>query len=110
MRVTIIIAAVVVVSTLGLTACGGGGGSATADAQLAADNVRSAMPSAEAYYADHDSYAGMSSEILREQYDGALPDISVDSASDEAYCIEETVGEETFKAQRPGGEVERGSC
>lgn len=72
--------------------------------QLQAD-VRSAVPSAEAYYADHGTYHGISSRELRRDYDSALPaDVKAGGTRD-SYCIQAAGGGLAYHFDGPGGEV-----
>lgn len=91
-----------------LSATPSAGFSTRAARNAAQANVRAAVPSAEAYYSDHGGYAGMTTEKLR-QYDYALPEVTVASTA-QAYCLEATVGTETFSVSRPGGSVVPRPC
>jgi type IV pilus assembly protein PilA len=92
-------------------------------------NIRAAVPSAEAYFADKGTYATMlttdpavgAPNGLKEQYDSGL---KVDNGSNHgvrlagaglpsatAYCLEATGhGTQEFKFSGPGGEVVSGGC
>jgi hypothetical protein len=71
--------------------------------------VRSAVPSVEAFYFDHNHYSGMTVPKLR-RYDNALRNVTVVSATEEAYCIESTVEGETVSISGPGGSVVSRPC
>jgi hypothetical protein len=71
------------------------------DAANAQANVRVAVPSAEAYYADHGNYSGMTAELLRQYDSGVSAGLTVASATAGTYCIEDTVGTETFSFRGP---------
>src|SRR3954447_8076089 len=67
-----------------------------ANQSAAAADVRSAIPSAEAYFSDHDNYTGMTLALLR-GYDSGLklggdPVIHAATATDpQRYCLSMTV-------------------
>jgi hypothetical protein len=72
--------------------------------------VRSAVPAAEAYYADHGTYEGMTLDALR-RLDVALnPQLRVASADTSGYCIDFRSGEGAAHTDGPGGEVADGPC
>src|SRR5919201_1564254 len=67
------------------------------DAAQAQSNVRAAIPAIEAWYADHGTYAGITLEALRQQYDYGIPtELKIARAWKHAYCIESTVAGETY--------------
>ena len=74
-----------------------------ANDKAAAANVRSAIPSAEAYYADHGSYTGMTEAILASTYDSGIAstDVKVDhrvTATGDTFCHRQ--GTSTAAGQR----------
>jgi len=82
-------------------------------------NIRSAVPSAEAWYADNGSYTGMSTALLKSSYDSGLkttgshpvtlPAGAWQSAS--TYCFQATgAAGNDFHFSGPGGEVAAGAC
>jgi type IV pilus assembly protein PilA len=79
-----------------------------ANEKAAASNVRAAVPSAEAYYADHNSYtdAGLpfTEANLKANYDSG---IQVDQAFGDAdsYCFSYKSGDYVGKVVGPGGTV-----
>jgi hypothetical protein len=109
-------AALVSMLCVALAGCGGGGvqseawesgGAASSDAQA---NVRAAIPAMEAYYADNGTYAGVSMEKLRATYDSTLPEARIALADKRTYCIESTVGGETFSKHGPAADITAGTC
>jgi hypothetical protein len=75
----------------------------------AAAAVRSAIPAAEAYGADHGSYKGLTVDALR-SYDHAVGDVSVVVAGRARYCIERSAEGVTFSFTGPRGELVPVAC
>jgi type IV pilus assembly protein PilA len=82
-------------------------------------NVRAAVPSAEAYYADNGTYTGMNVAGLKLNYDSGLKSTGAHAVTlspdpvvaPGAYCFEATGhGTQEFHFSGPGGEVTSGSC
>jgi hypothetical protein len=82
----------------------------TDDASAAEATVRASIPAVEAYYADHGSYAGMTPEGLRTEYDRSIGDIVVVAAQKTAYCVESTVGTATASYRGPAGPLAPVGC
>jgi type IV pilus assembly protein PilA len=89
-----------------------------ANKSAATADVRSALPSAEAYYSDNNTYADVGSPIffnsatggiayLKATYDSGLKlDHSFGNAT--AYCLDITVGGQKAYVLGPGGTVDSG--
>ena len=78
--------------------------------QKAADSdVRSAIPSAEAYYSDHDSYSGMNVAALESIDAGTKIDSVVLSSGNMTYCLDKTVGGKQARATRGQGIISSGN-
>ena len=81
-------------------------------------NVRSAVPSAEAWYADNQSYTGMTTALLKSTYDSGLKiaaggnhGVTLVGTPGTAYCFQATGATgSNYKFAGPGGEVVAGSC
>ena len=74
-------------------------------------NVRAAVPSVEAYYADEGTYVGMSLAEL--QLIDPSVKVAVDTAENGAstYCIYNTEpSSPVFRKRNPGGAIESGGC
>jgi prepilin-type N-terminal cleavage/methylation domain-containing protein len=81
-----------------------------ANKSAAQANVRASIPAVEAYYADNNTYAGASLSYLQSTYDQGVKNIVIQSVSSTTYCIESTVGAETWKKAGPGADILTGSC
>ena len=75
-----------------------------ANNKAAQSNLRAAIPSAEAFYADSatGSYSGMTPAALASIDSGISKTLTVASATDTAYCLTDTVGGKTWSVQGPG--------
>jgi type IV pilus assembly protein PilA len=71
-------------------------------------NLRAAIPSIEAYFADYNTYAGMTVATLK-AYDAGIK-ISVKSAAATTYCVLNQVGTFTYYKAGPGGAITTVSC
>jgi hypothetical protein len=79
--------------------------------QAAAANVRSAIPSLEAFYADHGTYGGADISALRRDYDpGIDPTVKLGWLETGRYCLESTVEGQTASVPGPNGEIVFGGC
>jgi type IV pilus assembly protein PilA len=74
-------------------------------------NVRSAIPSMEAFYSDNSTYVGATDVVLRATYDSGLA-ASVTTAllTATTYCIQSVVGGQTYSVDGPGGTIAAGAC
>ena len=87
----------------------GASGSESVEASAAQANVRGAIPAIEAYYADNNTYSGVTLAALQE-YDYGVKEVKVVTANDQTYCLESTAGGETYSKAGPGGEILPGPC
>ncbi len=79
--------------------------------RVAAANVRSAIPSLEAFYADHGTYGGADIPALRRDYDpGIDPSVKLGWVETGRYCLESTVEGQTARVTGPNGEIVLGGC
>ena len=81
-----------------------------ANKSAAQANVRSLIPAVEAYFADNNTYSGATLAYLQTTYDQGVKNIVIQSASATTYCVESTVGAETFKKSGPGADIVTGTC
>ncbi len=65
-------------------------------------NLRAALPSAEAYYADNGTYVAMDATALNAIDTGVSPTLTVASAAAGAYCLTDTVSGKTWSVAGPG--------
>lgn len=76
-------------------------------------NVRSILPSIESYYADNNSYSGMTLTALRTNYDQAL-DLSkyTLTATSTTYCVQSPQGTGTtvWRKNGPAAAMENTNC
>jgi type IV pilus assembly protein PilA len=79
-----------------------------ANQRAAAADVRAAVPSAEAYVADNDSYAGLTKAAMLAYDSGLKVDHVTESGT--AYCIDMTVGGQLASFRGPGGDVAEGAA
>ena len=65
-------------------------------------NLRAALPSAEAFYADNGAYTGMNAAALLAIDSGVSPTLAVASAGASTYCLTDTVSGKTWSVAGPG--------
>ena len=88
-----------------------------ADAQA---NLRQAIPSAEAYYSDNNTYAGLAvgpvagpNNDLKDYDTGLSGDVAVGPAAQQtatSYCIQASHGGFDYHIVGPGGNIVSGTC
>ncbi len=73
----------------------------------AQSNVRAAVPSVEAWYADKNGYASLNTTSLKASYDSGLsPKVTVNTKTATAYCLQASgSGAKLFYYSGPGGTV-----
>jgi type IV pilus assembly protein PilA len=71
----------------------------------AASNVRSAIPDAEAFYSDNQTYVGMNLAALQAIDKGVASSLAVSGTSATGYCLSNTQGSHTAEVHGPGGTV-----
>jgi type IV pilus assembly protein PilA len=81
-----------------------------ANKSAAQANVRASIPAIEAYFADNNTYAGATLAFLQTTYDAGVKNIFIQSAGTTTYCIQSTVGAETWKKSGPGADIITGAC
>jgi len=67
----------------------------------AQSNLRAALPSAEAYYADHGTYVGMDTTDLVAFDSGISRTLTVASVTTKTYCLTDTVSSHTWSLAGP---------
>jgi type IV pilus assembly protein PilA len=86
---------------------------ARAEKSAAKANVRAAMPSVEAFYADNGTYNGITLLRLKTSYDAGVKVVIGAAASQTAtqYCVKSTVGASTAHVTGPAGAITlAGNC
>ncbi len=77
-------------------------------------NIRAAIPSAEAYFADFGTYATMTKPLLLVIDSGIAPSLTVPAGAwltATTYCLEDTQGSQTWHVNRPSpGTYVSGAC
>lgn len=82
-----------------------------ANASAAKANVRAAIPSIEAFFADHNTYSGMGSATTTTlvKYDSGVK-VTVVSAGASTYCVSSQVGNKTFYKNGPAADITSFPC
>ena len=73
-------------------------------------NVRAAVPGLEAYAADHNTYVGATSAVLQASYDSGIKHIVAKNHTATNYCLESTVGPQTYHKSGPAADIQTGAC
>jgi type IV pilus assembly protein PilA len=83
-----------------------------AEAKAAASDVRAAIPDAEAYFSDNNTYVGMDAAALAAIDSGISAAVTPANQTANSYCLEATVGSHTSHVNGPGGSVaaDNGGC
>jgi type IV pilus assembly protein PilA len=76
----------------------------------ATSNLRVAVPAIHSYYADNDTYAGMSLAGLQSTYSPGVQGIEVLSAGATSYCVRAVVEGRTWYQRGPGGPITQTAC
>jgi len=81
-----------------------------AEKAAAQADVRASIPGVEAYYADHNTYSSLTSAVLKASYDQGIKNVAVIRATGASYCIQSTVGQNTYKKGGPAADINSGAC
>ncbi len=73
-------------------------------------NVRAAIPGVEAFFADFNTYAGVSPAFLQSNYDQGIKNITVPTATSSTYCIQSDVGGKIWRKNGPPADLENVAC
>ena len=73
-------------------------------------DVRAAIPGVEAFYADHNTYSNLTSAVLKASYDQGIKNVNVIRKTAVSYCIQSTVGQNTYKKGGPAADITSGAC
>ena len=80
-----------------------------ANKRAAQSNVREAIPSAEAFYSDNNTYATMTKASLTAIDSGISSSLTVGTTTLGGYCLSDTIGGKTAGVHGPGGKVTMGT-
>jgi type IV pilus assembly protein PilA len=72
-------------------------------------NLRAALPSAEAYFSDHGTYATMDRAALVAIDSGLAANLLVHSAGADSYCLTDTESGKVWSVSGPGATFHEGS-
>jgi hypothetical protein len=88
--------------------------SGTSDDPAAAADLRSIIPSVEAYFSDHGTYAGITIAGLTELYDKSIDPslyrLGHGTQGAASYCVQATAGSETWYKAGPDSSIAPGAC
>ena len=73
-------------------------------------NVRAAIPGVEAFFADQNTYAGVTPGYLQSTYDQGIKNITIPTATSSTYCIQSAVGGKTWNKAGPAADLATGAC
>ncbi len=81
-----------------------------ANESAAKANVRASVPGLEAYYADNNTYVGMTLAGIQSSYDAGIKNITFGTLTATSYCVQSTVGQATFNKSGPSADIVTGAC
>jgi prepilin-type N-terminal cleavage/methylation domain-containing protein len=81
-----------------------------AEKAAAQADVRAAIPGVEAFYADHNTYSNLTSAVLKASYDQGIKNVQVVRHTATSYCVQSTVGQNTYKKGGPAADITSGAC
>ena len=81
-----------------------------ANESAAKANVRASVPGLEAFYADNNTYIGMTLPAIQASYDAGIKNITFGTLSATSYCVQSVVGQATFNKQGPSADIVSGAC
>jgi len=81
-----------------------------ANESAAKANVRASIPGLEAYYADNDTYVGMTLANIQASYDAGIKNITFGTLTATSYCVQSVVGQATFNKSGPSADIVTGAC
>jgi type IV pilus assembly protein PilA len=69
-------------------------------------DIRAAVPSVEAYYADKGNYTGIDVATLKASYDAGIKLATASSSAPDTYCLIQTVGGKTYYKAGPDADIQ----
>jgi type IV pilus assembly protein PilA len=73
-------------------------------------NVRAALPAMETFFADYNTYAGVTLAFLQSTYDQGIKNITIPTATSSTYCVQSDVGGKTWRKNGPSADLEALAC
>ena len=75
-------------------------------------NVRAIIPTIESYFADNDTYTGMTLDALKSTYDQALDTnkYTLTGVTGSTYCVTSSSGGSAWMKDGPSAAIEAGDC
>ena len=81
-----------------------------ANESAAKANVRASVPALEAFYADNNTYSGITLGALQASYDAGIKNITFGTLTATSYCVQSVVGQATFNKAGPSADIVTGAC
>jgi type IV pilus assembly protein PilA len=81
-----------------------------AEKAAAQADVRASIPGVEAFYADHNTYSNLTSAVLKASYDQGIKNVQLFRPTSVSYCIQSSVGQNTFHKGGPASDITTGAC
>jgi type IV pilus assembly protein PilA len=75
-----------------------------------ASDSAAAIPGVEAFFADYNTYGGMTVTFLQTNYDQGIKGITIPSATSSTYCVQSLVGGKTWRKNGPAADLENVAC
>jgi len=80
-----------------------------ANKRAAQSDIRAAIPSAEAYFSDNNTYVGLNKAAILAIDSGADKNVTVNGQSVSHYCLSDSVGGQTWSVKGPGAAWYKGT-
>jgi type IV pilus assembly protein PilA len=85
-----------------------------ANDSAAQSNIYALVPSIQAYFVDHESYSGLTLDILKTSYDGGIDpgrySFGTVAPAEGTYCVQTSSGGRTWRKNGPSADLERQPC
>jgi ABC-type glycerol-3-phosphate transport system substrate-binding protein len=80
------------------------------DARQAKANLRNAIPAIEAYYVDNQTYVGVTLAGIQASYDAGIENITFGTLIATSYCVQSIVGTATVSKSGPSADIIEAPC